>query len=154
MATDSRKRGAKRTDDAGARDSRDAEGPPRAPAEISRWEWLAGGIGLLVLLALLGFLAREATTRRTPPDLVARVDSVSRGSSGWLAHLRVDNRGRETAVSVMVEGELATAAGDTMRSETTLDYVPGRSHRGGGLLFDQDPRLGKLDVRVIGFQEP
>jgi uncharacterized protein (TIGR02588 family) len=155
MATNARRTGAKRADEAGARDSRNAPGrESRAPAEISKWEWLVGGIGLLVLLALLGFLAREAMAPQTPPDLVARVDSVSRGASGWLAHVRVHNRGRGTAVSVTVEGEFATPAGDTLRSETTLDYVPGLSRRGGGLLFDEDPRLGKLEVRVIGFQEP
>jgi uncharacterized protein (TIGR02588 family) len=155
MASNARKQGAKRTDGAEARDSRNAaERPKRVQAEISKWEWLVGGIGLLVLLALLGFLARETMARPTPPDLVARVDSVSRVTSGWLAHVRLDNRGRGTALSVMVEGELVTTAGDTLRSETTLDYVPGLSRRGGGLLFGQDPRLGKLDVRVTGYQEP
>lgn len=155
MATGARKPGSKRTDDAAAPDSRNARGREApVPTEISKWEWLVGGIGLLVLLALLAFLAREAMAPPTPPDLVARVDSVSRGTSGWLAHVRVHNRGRATAVSVTVEGALVTAAGDTLRSETTLDYVPGLSRRGGGLLFDQDPRLGKLELRVAGYQEP
>ena len=155
MVTSARRPGGKRPDDAGARDSRNAaERTTRAPAEVSKWEWLVGGIGLLVLLALLGFLARETTAPQTPPDLVARVDSVSRGTAGWLAHVRVDNRGRGTALSVTVEGELATAAGDTVRSETTLDFVPGVSRRAAGLLFAQDPRLGNLEVRVSGYQEP
>jgi uncharacterized protein (TIGR02588 family) len=126
---------------------------PPAPQEISKWEWAVGALGLLLLLALVGFLAREATTSATPPDLTARVDSVSRLTSGWLAHVRVLNRGRETAVEVTVEGELV-AGSDTVRRETTLDYVPGRSERGGGLLFDRDPSSGRLDVRATGYQEP
>ena len=124
------------------------------PQEISKWEWVAGAIGLVLLLALVGFLAREAMTGRTPPDLVARVDSVTHPSSGWVAHVRLRNAGRETAVSVTVEGELAMPAGDTLRSETTLDYVPGHSERRGALLFDRDPRSGTLTVRATGYQEP
>lgn len=127
---------------------------PAPQGEISKWEWLVGGVGLALLLVLIAFLARAAMTAPTPPDLVTRVDSVSRVSSGWLAHVRVRNTGSETAMAVTVEGELATAAGDTLRSETTLDYVPGRSERSGGLLFSEDPRAGTLEVRAIGYQEP
>lgn len=136
------------------RDAGPADGGRSPHGEISRWEWLVGGIGLVLLVALVVFLAREAATTATPPDLVARVDSVSRLSSGWLAHVVVRNRGRETAVSVTVEATLAFPAGDTLRSETTLDYVPGKSERSGGLLFDRDPAAGTLTVRATGYQEP
>ena len=126
---------------------------PAQQGEISKWEWLVGAIGLVLLLGLVGFLAREAATEATPPDLRARVDSVSRLSSGWLAHVHVANRGRETAVAVTLQGELVVGT-DTLRSETTFDYVPGRSDRGGGLLFDRDPSSGSLTVRATGYQEP
>ena len=146
-----RQRGGSREAREGHEAAHDRE--PREPSRISKWEWAAGAVGLALLLALVIFLAREAMTTATAPDLVAQVDSVSRRTDGWLAHVRVRNRGSETAVAVTLEGELVIGT-DTVRRETTVDYVPGRSARGGGLLFDRDPRGGTLAVRALGYQEP
>jgi len=114
-------------------------------------------VGLLLVVGALAFLTREALAPRTPPDIVVRVESVSALSAGYLVHFTARNRGRETAAAVQVEGVLSPplgGGGDTLRSEITLDYVHGRSARGGGLYFARDPRQGRLEVRARGYASP
>jgi uncharacterized protein (TIGR02588 family) len=38
--------------------------------------------------------------------------------------------------------------------ELTLDYLPGRSERSGGLFFSRDPRVLRLVLEVHGYQAP
>ena len=114
-------------------------------------------MGLLLIVGALVFLTRAALAPRTPPDIVVRVDSVSALSAGYLVHFTARNRGSETASAVQVEGVLSPppgGGGDTLRSDITLDYVPGRSTRGGGVYFARDPRQGRLELRARGYASP
>jgi len=127
---------------------------PRGRDEISRWEWVAGAVGLLIVGGAVAFLAREAMLPSTPPDVVVRVDSVTRASGGHVVHFTARNQGRATASAVTVEGELVTPPADTARGEVLVGYVPGRSERAGGLYFARDPRTGRLTVRAQGYAAP
>jgi uncharacterized protein (TIGR02588 family) len=40
------------------------------------------------------------------------------------------------------------------RSEATIDFVPARSSRHGGLVFKNDPRRYRMEVRPVGFDRP
>ncbi len=39
-------------------------------------------------------------------------------------------------------------------SGATLDHLPARSNRAGGLFFDHDPRAFALRLRAKGYHEP
>ena len=58
----------------------------------------------------------------------------------------------------IVEGHFAqlslTPPGVKEASEVTLDYLPPRSDREGGLFFAHDPRAGDLQLRAKGFARP
>lgn len=138
-------------------DSREAarEGDAaRATGEISKWEWVAGAIGLVLVLASVGYLARAALQPATPPRVVVVVDSVASGTGMHLVHFTARNEGRATAASVTVEGELSTGTGEPVLSTTDIDFVPAGSSRSGGLYFRDDPRRGQLVVRALGYTEP
>jgi uncharacterized protein (TIGR02588 family) len=137
----------------GARDGKSTR-TQQPVGEISKWEWVAGAIGLVLVLAAVGFMARAASQPATPPRLVIAADSVTASGDGYLVHFTARNEGRATAASVTVEGELRAAAGAAVRSTTTLDFVPAGSMRRGGLYFASDPRLGALELRAGGYAEP
>jgi len=127
-----------------------------APSErISRLEWLVAALGLLFVLGTTGFLVADALVAEpTPPRIVVRADSVAAlGPSGWLVRFTARNEGRETVAGLSIVGELRLGA-DTIEARATLDYLPGRSERGGGLLYPVDPRRGALQLRAEGFREP
>ena len=58
------------------------------------------------------------------------------------------------AAALRVEGELRAGGTVVERSETEFQYVPGRSSREAGLLFQADPRRHTLQLHARSFQHP
>ena len=137
----------------------DAPGAPGAPGALqaprtSRAEWGVALLGLLLVVGAVAFLLLDAVrSDGAPPDVAVRADSVTPAGGGYLVRFTAVNRGRQTAAGVEVVGELRDAAGVETR-RVTLDYVPGRSARRGGLFFRRDPRRAALQLRAEGYQEP
>ena len=122
--------------------------------EISKWEWLAGAIGLVLVLAAVGYMVRAALQPSTPPRVVVEMDSVTVGGGGYLVHFTARNEGRTTAASVTIEGEVRDGSGAMVLSTATLDFVPAGSSRSGGLYFTSDPRGEGLELRAAGYADP
>lgn len=119
-------------------------------------EWAAAAIGLLVALALLAVLLREALAGgpRTLPALSAEAVRVEPGSGGHSVGILVRNVSPQTAAGVQVEGVLMRGGTEVETSSATVDYVPGHSSTKAGLLFRQDPRAHQLELRVTGYELP
>lgn len=117
---------------------------------IPALEWITAALGLIVFLALVAVLVREAMTSGSDdvPRLSARVEAVTPVADHYVAQVIVANASGQTAAAVQVEGKL----GDET-AHATLDYVPGNSEAKGGLLMKSDPRAG-LEVSVVGYELP
>ena len=124
----------------------------RRPA---RSEWIAAGIGVVLLLVAIGQLLVSALGRdKTPPDIVLTVERVMEGSESFIVTIRASNHGDAAAAEVEIEGTLRLEDGTTETSTLTLDYLPPRSERSGGLLFSDRPDAGELILRARGFASP
>jgi uncharacterized protein (TIGR02588 family) len=125
-------------------------------AEPSIWEWVAAGIGGALVVAVLAFMSYEAATLgpHPSPKLAIRIDTVLAYPGGYIVEFRATNSGDATAAHVLVQGELRSDSGVVERSESTVDFVPARSWRTGGLVFAQDPRAFRVEVRPVGFDRP
>jgi uncharacterized protein (TIGR02588 family) len=122
---------------------------------VSRYEWIAALLGVVVFLGLTGYFAYEAMRGdRSGPDIVVRVDSVRRSGAGYVAYIRATNRGGMAASSVRIVGELLTGDSVVEASPITLDLLGPRSSQSGGLSFSRDPRAHSLRVRPAGFLLP
>jgi uncharacterized protein (TIGR02588 family) len=119
-------------------------------------EWIAGAIGLLLSLGILGYIGWQALTvpEEVPPLLLVQADGVSSSGSGYLVQFTARNRSPTTASTVQVEGSLNRGGSRAATATTTLDYVPGYSERSGGLYFEQDPRTHELKLRATGYVQP
>ncbi|RYY93746.1 MAG: hypothetical protein EOO24_26165 [Comamonadaceae bacterium] len=139
-----------------AHDDDQQEAPPAATeSRPPFWEWVAAGIGLVLLLACVGYLTVQAVTSSSkPPDPVVQVTSVHAQGSRWLVVLRVHNRGDQTAEALKVTGELKQAGQLLERAETEFQFLPGGSSRDGGLFFSRDPQGVELVVRPESYQAP
>lgn len=122
----------------------------------TKGEWVAAAVGAVVILATVGYLGYEGITESGvgTPDLIVEVDSVVPRQRGWAAIIEVRNVGSATAASVRIVGELLADTAVVETSETTLDYVPETSSRGGALLFTRDPAGFDLEVRPTGYERP
>jgi len=126
-----------------------------ATGEASAWEWVAAGIGTLLVLGTVAFLLHEAFTRSGGlPVVSVRVDSVVSTPAGYLVWIRAENRGEETAASLRVEGELRSGTRVVETRETTIAFVPAEGRRYAGLIFREDPGRYTLEVRPTGFDLP
>jgi uncharacterized protein (TIGR02588 family) len=119
-------------------------------------EWLAAGIGLLLTLALLAVIGREAIAGDSdePPAIEIRAGAVRALPSGFLVEIVAANRSGGTGAGVTIEGELKSGDAAVETSDFTFDYVPGHAERRGGLFFKEDPRRYKLELRALGYQLP
>ena len=119
-------------------------------------EWTAGAVGLLLTLALLGFIAWRAFTHdpNEPPHLELRVERVVHIGEGYVAQIVAHNRSQQTAQGVEVEGTLSTDGSEPEKSAATFNYIPGGSSVRGGLHFSSDPRAGDLKLRALGHIRP
>ena len=113
-------------------------------------EWLASAIGLLLTLGVMAVIARDAFngSEDMAPDIEVVGRAPERVGNRWLVRFDVHNRAPVTAAQVTIEGSLP--GGET--STATIDYIPGRSTRGGGLVFSAEPR--GVQLRPLGFQDP
>jgi uncharacterized protein (TIGR02588 family) len=122
---------------------------------IPMLEWITGGVGLLLVSGVIGFLLYQALGEdRIPPAVNVEVHSVVQITNGYLVEIRALNQGTSTAQGLVIEGELRKGVEQVERSHTTIEYLPPHSEKKAGLFFTQDPRLLELKVRPLGYEEP
>jgi uncharacterized protein (TIGR02588 family) len=128
---------------------------PPAPRAIPVLEWVVGALGAFLLAGTIGFLVWHALGRNdAPPDVRLAVESVVELQNGYLVQFRAMNQGGSAAAQLLIEGDLAGPDGPIETSEATLDYLPPRSDRQGGLFFARDPRGLDLRLRAKGYAKP
>jgi uncharacterized protein (TIGR02588 family) len=119
------------------------------------WEWIAAAIGLVLLLAGMGYLlADHWQGDSAPPAPTVQVSGIEQQAGRWLVRVRVTNASRGTAAALRVEGELKRGQEVVERSEVEFEFVPGRSSREGGLFFTRDPRALQLQLEPKSYQQP
>jgi uncharacterized protein (TIGR02588 family) len=119
-------------------------------------EWLAAGVGALLILATAGWLVVDLVrASAAPPAITLRIESTTASASSYVVSISAHNTGGETAAGVRIEGELLDAGTNVIeRSEATLDYLPRQSIRKLGLFFENDPAQYRLELRATGYRAP
>ena len=128
----------------------------KGKGQIPLLESVSAGIGLALLVGMFAFLVYEAmnTDDGKPPVIVVEPTSVTAAQGQYVVEIRVTNQSRKTAAAVQVEGVLTQGGADVETSNASLDYVPGKSRRTGGVVFTRDPRQHGLNLRVTGYERP
>jgi uncharacterized protein (TIGR02588 family) len=137
-------------------DRKEQNGQGEPPRRAVIFEWVAGGIGLLLTLALVGFIGWEAFTRseRVPPQIEVGMEEIQPVGHGYVVKIVARNAAGETAQAVEIEGTLMQGGREVEKSTVTVDYVPGGSSAHAGLYFTRDPAAGQLQLRALGYAQP
>lgn len=118
-------------------------------------EWIVAAIGALLVAGTIGYLVLHAVVRdQAPPDLRVVAEGTLALQGGYLVEFRAINAGAQAAAAVLIEGALEGPGGTIETSEATIDYLPARSERQGGLIFSHDPRAYRLRLRPKGWVDP
>ena len=123
---------------------------------MSLLEWISAALGMLLALAILGFIAWEAFggPERKPPAIEVLPLAVTATGGSFVLEIEVRNGSDQTAAALQVEGELRDGTGSVEKSQAVLSYVPGQSERRAGLIFSKDPRLHRVSLRATGYERP
>lgn len=117
-------------------------------------EWIIGGIGLLLVLSVIGYLVWHGLRgEHRPPKVVLKIDDIEPAGSSFLVRVRAINEGGETVKSLMVEGCIKSSAAEPESSTMTFENVPADSERIGGLFFTNDPRGREIKLRAHGYEK-
>lgn len=118
-------------------------------------EWAMAALGALLVFGAIAYLAYQALGRdETPPDVRLVTERVHALEQGFVVLFLARNHGAQAAAQVVIEGELSGPEGPVETGEATLDYLPPRSEREGGLFFSRDPRAFELRLRARGYAKP
>jgi uncharacterized protein (TIGR02588 family) len=118
-------------------------------------EWVVAALGALLVAGTIGSLVWLATGRdEAPADVRVVAEEVVALQGGWLVRFRAVNAGAQAAAQLLVQGELVGPDGVLETSEASIDYLPPRSEREGGLIFGRDPRQHELRLRARGYVRP
>jgi uncharacterized protein (TIGR02588 family) len=125
-------------------------------AKASVWEWVAAAIGAALVIAVIGFMAYQAIAARADlyPRISVSVDTIIGYGDGYIVEFRAENTGSATVAGLLVKGRISSDTGVVEESEVTIDFVPPKSRQRGGLLFTEDPRAYRLEVRPAGYDRP
>ena len=138
-----------------AGNSKKRERDARPGAATSKWEWVAGAIGLVLVLGTVGFIAYNALTAEpSVPEVTVEHVGTERNAGGYVVKFRARNSGPSTAASLTISGTLHDGSTEIERSEVTLDYLPPRGARQGGLIFQTDPAKHELSLEAEGYVDP
>ena len=118
-------------------------------------EWSVFGIGLLLVVSTLGYLAYEgATMGNEPPNIEVRLGPPEQRAQNFTVPVTVLNHGDQTASGVIIEVVLEQAGAEQARGQLELPFLPRHATREGWVTFDKDPRGAELKARVLGYEKP
>lgn len=125
---------------------------PGAPHWI---EWMTGAVSGIIVLGVIVWIGKDGfMDRDTSPNLHGSVVKTEERSGGFQVLFEFHNNSSATASQVKIRGEIRDRESILESSETVLDYVPGHSRVGGGLIFRQNPDGKDLKVSATAFDEP
>jgi uncharacterized protein (TIGR02588 family) len=118
-------------------------------------EWAVFAVGLVLVVATLGYLVRESIADHgKPPEVVVRLGEPRPSESGYLLPVEVTNTGQATAEDVLVPIFLEMSDGSREEAELSIAFLPRNSKRNGWVSFRGDPSQGTLGLGAIAFEVP
>lgn len=125
--------------------------PPRSLAE-----WVTLGIASAIVSAIAGLVIYSwATEQQSPPQLEIQQGKEIREANGqFYVPFEITNTGGETVEAVQVVAELRINDRIEASGDQQIDFLSQGEKEEGAFVFQQDPRRGKLTVRVASYKSP
>ena len=118
-------------------------------------EWATGVISLLLVLAVIGWIAfRAITTEPSPPRLEVHPLLSETVSEDHRINFTVRNEAPKTAAAVTIRAVLTRNLVTLEEVDVTFDYVPGESEVKGTVIFQTDPTDASLRIGAVSYREP
>ncbi|MGI0487808.1 TIGR02588 family protein [Pantanalinema rosaneae CENA516] len=125
--------------------------PPR-----SRAEWVSFYISLLIVSVIASLVVYVwATDRDRPAALnIERTEPIRITNGQFYIPFEIANSGGETVESVQVIAELQRDGEVIESGDLQVDFLSQGEKESGSFIFSNDPRQGKLVLRVSSYKLP
>ncbi|BAS55490.1 hypothetical protein NIES2135_52260 [Leptolyngbya boryana NIES-2135] len=126
----------------------------RKPRTIA--EWVTFGIASSILSAIAGLVIYVwASERHEPPAIsIEQTQEIRQTQGKFYVPFAVTNTGGETVESLQVIAELRVNNQIVEAGDQQIDFLSKDEKEEGAFVFQRDPRLGELTVRVTGYKIP
>lgn len=127
---------------------------PRSTDE-PRLEWILGILGLVLLVAGVGYLTyRGLTDPSKPGAVVVTVLDVQPVGGAHIVKFSVRNEGSENLSQLHLTARLSDGDREIESAPAIIDYLPAHSEQRGGVYLRNDPRRHTLRIDPAGYMEP
>lgn len=127
---------------------------PRSTDE-PRLEWILGILGLVLLVAGVGYLTYRGLTHPSKPGaVVVTVLDVQPVGGAHIVKFSVRNEGSENLSQLHLTARLSDGDREIESAPAIIDYLPAHSEQRGGVYLRNDPRRHTLRIDPAGYMEP
>jgi len=128
---------------------------PDAALQKNWVEWLVFSLSLILVAGVLGFLLYTSVTLgSSPPDLKIHLSRAQPEGKYFRVPVKIKNDGDQTAEGVQIEVVLNEGKPAEETATFEAAFLPRHSSREGAVVFKSDPRKGRLEARVLGYEKP
>lgn len=119
-------------------------------------EQVSFSIAALILFTLVGFICYLwlGKGESSSPNPVVTVKPIEEISGQFQVPFELTNQGDDTAALVQVVAELQIQGEIAETGEQQVDFLSSHETESGAFIFSQDPRKGKLTIRVASYKLP
>ncbi len=119
-------------------------------------EWITLALSTLVLAAIVCLVLYDwQLSKNLPPAFEVALLEPARVTEGrYYVPFTLRNTGGRIARTVQVMATLHLANGTDETGEQQVDFLSGNERKQGGFVFEHNPQMGDLDVRVASFGLP
>ena len=118
-------------------------------------EWVTFAISALLVLAVAGYLAFEATRDDEPTvpiDVRVLSDQGSQKNNGYVIPVEVHNRGRRTLRALQLRLSYLAGDGSEQADDFTIDYLSEQAKQTVYIYLDRQPGESPITVRPVAYQ--
>ena len=119
-------------------------------------EWITLTLSTLILAVIVGLVLYDwQLSKNLPPAFEVALLEPARVTEGrYYVPFTLRNTGGRIARTVQVIATLHLTNGTDETGEQQVDFLSGNERKQGGFVFEHNPQLGDLDVRVASFGLP
>jgi uncharacterized protein (TIGR02588 family) len=119
-------------------------------------EWITFSTASAIVAVVIGLIIYIWLGKKSDPPIlsIAREEAIRKVSGQFYVPFTLKNQGGETAESVHVIAKLELGNSIEESGEQEVDFLSSGEKQDGAFIFSQDPRKGKLTIRVVSYKLP
>lgn len=119
-------------------------------------EWISLTISAIIVSSIVGLIGYNwATKPNGDPVIGIKVDDKVRSENGqFYVPFKIDNKGGKTVELVQAIADLEINGKIEESGEQIIDFLSSGEEVEGAFVFKEDPRKGKLKLRIASYKLP